>query len=119
MPRKTMQTPQPQAPHLRIRLEPELLAKVEKARRGTGRTVTGEIAHRLERSFTDERNFATGSEHAAEHLEMAAIALPHIPPEQLATYVNALVVSLRRIAAQLREEPEKYHEQLARFQRGA
>jgi hypothetical protein len=114
-----MQTPQPQAPHLRIRLEPELLAKLEGARQGTGRTLTGEVADRLQRSFVDERNRATGFENAAAILEMAAEALPYLPTEQLGAYVSGLVGNLRRIAVQLREEPAKYHEQLARFQRGA
>ena len=41
-------------PHLRVRLEPRLLARLEKARTKSGRTLTGEIAHRLERSFRQE-----------------------------------------------------------------
>jgi hypothetical protein len=46
VPRKSRETP-----HLRIRLEPALLARLEKAREKTGRTLTGEIAKRLEQSF--------------------------------------------------------------------
>jgi hypothetical protein len=38
-------------PHLRLRIEPELLARLEKARAKEGRTLTGEIVHRLEQSF--------------------------------------------------------------------
>jgi hypothetical protein len=45
-----------QLPHLRIRLEPELLAKLEKSREKEGRTLTGEIERRLAQSFeTDDR----------------------------------------------------------------
>ena len=42
------------APHLRIRLDAELLARVEKSRQANNRTLTGEIAHRLEESFRRE-----------------------------------------------------------------
>jgi TraY domain len=40
--------------HLRFRIEPELLARLEKARKESGRTLTAEIAERLNASFTDE-----------------------------------------------------------------
>jgi hypothetical protein len=38
-------------PHLRVRIEPNLLARLEKARSKSGRTLTGEIVARLEHSF--------------------------------------------------------------------
>lgn len=41
-------------PHLRIRMEPALLARLEKARQTNGRTLTGEIVHRVEQSFQKE-----------------------------------------------------------------
>jgi hypothetical protein len=41
-------------PHLRVRIEPRLLARLEKAREKRGRTLTGEIVHRLEESFQRE-----------------------------------------------------------------
>jgi len=41
-------------PHLRVRIEPRLLARLEKAREKKGRTLTGEIVHRLEESFQRE-----------------------------------------------------------------
>jgi hypothetical protein len=40
-----------QTPHLRIRIELGLLGRLEKAREKSGRTLTGEIVHRLEQSF--------------------------------------------------------------------
>jgi hypothetical protein len=49
VPRKSKETP-----HLRLRLEPALLARLEKAREKTGRTLTGEIAKRLDQSFQRE-----------------------------------------------------------------
>jgi hypothetical protein len=45
MPRKE------KVPHLRLRLDPDLLARLEKSRLKSGRTLTGEITLRLERSF--------------------------------------------------------------------
>jgi hypothetical protein len=41
-------------PHLRVRIEPRLLARLEKEREKNGRTLTGEIVHRLEDSFRRE-----------------------------------------------------------------
>jgi uncharacterized coiled-coil DUF342 family protein len=38
-------------PHLRLRIEPQLLGRLEKAREKAGRTLTGEIVHRLELTF--------------------------------------------------------------------
>jgi hypothetical protein len=43
-----------EAPHLRVRLKPRLLARLEKAREKTGRTMTGEIEWRLDQSFQRE-----------------------------------------------------------------
>jgi TraY domain len=40
--------------HLRFRIEPQLLARLEKARKESGRTLTAEIAERLNASFSDE-----------------------------------------------------------------
>jgi hypothetical protein len=43
-------------PHIRLRIEPRLLDRLEKSREKEGRTLTGEIIHRLEQSFQkDER----------------------------------------------------------------
>ena len=47
MPKKSKQS----TPHLRIRIEPELLARLEKSRKAQGRTLTGEIVHKIEQSF--------------------------------------------------------------------
>jgi Arc-like DNA binding domain len=41
-------------PHLRIRIERELLARLEKSRKERGRTLTGEIVDRVEQSFRKE-----------------------------------------------------------------
>jgi hypothetical protein len=40
--------------HLRFRIEPHLLSRLEKARKESGRTLTAEIAERLNKSFSDD-----------------------------------------------------------------
>jgi hypothetical protein len=50
MAKKTVKQP----PHLRVRIDPKLIARLEKARDGNGRTLTGEIVSRLEGSFLIE-----------------------------------------------------------------
>jgi hypothetical protein len=46
-----------ETPHLRVRIEPRLLARLEKAREMNGRTLTGEIVQRLEESFRRRDRF--------------------------------------------------------------
>jgi hypothetical protein len=54
-------------PHIRLRLEPRLLQRIEKAREKSGRTLTGEIAHRLEQSFAKDNQ-----EELVEHTATAS-----------------------------------------------
>jgi hypothetical protein len=51
-----------ETPHLRIRIEPKLLSKLEKSREKNGNTLTGEIVARLEQSFQAD-------DHVAKNLE--------------------------------------------------
>jgi hypothetical protein len=102
MPRETKETT-----NLRLRVEPEVLAELEKAREKQGRTLSGEIMHRVKLSFARERNRATGLENAGTILELAADALPGMSPAQVQQYVPKLVESLKRIASQLREGQER------------
>jgi hypothetical protein len=95
-------------PHLRLRVGPELLAKLEKAREKHGRTLTGEIVHRLELSFARERNRATGLENAGAILELVADTLrPDLPPAEAQQHIRKVIDSMKRIASQLREEQER------------
>jgi Arc-like DNA binding domain len=97
-----------ETPHLRLRVGPEMLAKLEKARERNGRTLTGEIIHRLELSFARERNRATGFENAATILDLAADTLrPDLPPAEAQQHLRKVLDSLKRIASQLREEQER------------
>lgn len=54
MPKKTAR----EMSHLRVRIEPKLLAKLEKSREKNGHTLTGEIVARLELSFEKEDRIA-------------------------------------------------------------
>jgi hypothetical protein len=70
MPRKPKTTP-----HLRIRLDAELLVRLEKSRQANHRTLTGEIAHRLEQSFRREDTEEVISTTARQTAEAAANAV--------------------------------------------
>jgi hypothetical protein len=73
-----------QIPHLRIRIEPRLLARLEKSREKTGRTLTGEIVERLEASFQKEDRNAE-LEATAEKLAVHVInLLEKLPAEPVA-----------------------------------
>ena len=54
MAKKTVKQP----PHLRVRIDPKLIARLEKAREANGNTLTGEIVSRLEESFAGEDKMA-------------------------------------------------------------
>ena len=56
-----------ETPHLRLRVDPTLLTKLEKAAEKNGRTLTGEINHRLGDSFTKDDLVAL-SERISERL---------------------------------------------------
>jgi chromosome segregation ATPase len=62
-----------ESPHLRIRIDPKLLAKLEKAREKNGRTLTGEIVDRLEASYEQAERmsaFKEGMEARVEDLRL-------------------------------------------------
>jgi hypothetical protein len=63
-------------PHLRLRVEPGLLARLEKSAEKNERTLTGEIVHRLEASFTKDDMQAYLDAQAQQITEklMAAVA---------------------------------------------
>jgi hypothetical protein len=58
-----------ETPHLRVRIEPKLLAKLEKSREKNGHTLTGEIVARLEESFRSDDRFAKVEEHMQQRME--------------------------------------------------
>jgi hypothetical protein len=69
-----------EAPHLRVRIEPTLLARLEKAREKSGRTLTGEIVHRIEQTFrknedVDLRDAFLGGDDTAKALQGIANAM--------------------------------------------
>src|SRR5262245_35067183 len=66
-----------EAPHLRVRIEPRLLARLEKARKKTGRTMTGEIEARLWQSFQREDQLELAEMAATTALQRAG--LPVVP----------------------------------------
>jgi hypothetical protein len=88
-----------ETPHLRVRIEPRLLARLEKAREMNGRTLTGEIVQRLEESFRREDQQALITATISRMLEMLD-ALPdnsllkmakYLPPEERDRFLLSLV----------------------------
>jgi hypothetical protein len=63
-------------PHLRLRIEPSLLARLEKSAEKNGRTLTGEIVDRLESSFRRYDLQALVDETAERVAEKVANKLP-------------------------------------------
>src|SRR5215212_1358010 len=84
MARKTKDTP-----HLRLRVEPGLLARLEKSAAKAERTLTGEIVHRLAQSFGVEERIAAFQETWEKRIG-----------------------DWRRIAEQLREESEQQRQEI-------
>jgi hypothetical protein len=64
-----------EASHLRVRIEPRLLARLEKARENTGRTMTGEIVERLWQSFQKEDQHKLAVQAATTALQRAGLAV--------------------------------------------
>jgi hypothetical protein len=69
-----------EAPHLRVRIEPTLLARLERAREKSGRTLTGEIVHRIEQTFRKEEDAdlgraLLGGDDTAKALQLIANAM--------------------------------------------
>ena len=69
-----------ETPHLRVRIEPRLLERLEKARDKSGRTLTGEIVHRIEQTFRKEedadlRRALLGGDDTAKALQLIANAM--------------------------------------------
>jgi hypothetical protein len=100
MPRKTNDT------NLRLRVERELLAKLEAAREKSGRTLSGEITRRIEASFVREKFRASGIEQAAHVIETMADMLSDIPPDKAKQHVAKLAHGLKGIAFRLRQEEQ-------------
>jgi hypothetical protein len=71
-----------EAPHLRVRIEPRLLARLEKAREKSGRTLTGEIVERLWQSFQREDQREVAVQAATTALERAGITVVPIGAAQ-------------------------------------
>ncbi|RZN35509.1 hypothetical protein [Bradyrhizobium sp. Leo121] len=106
--------PPKETPHLRVRIDPKLLAKLEKSREKNDHTLTGEIVARLEQSFqTDERiaDFREAMEkrvedHRRRYDEQIA-ALRKESEEATAICEKALKDTEQQYAAALREIDRK------------
>jgi hypothetical protein len=66
-------------PHLRVRIEPRLLSRLERAREKSGRTLTGEIVHRLEQTFRKEEDIDFGAKFGVATAEILLAAMAGTP----------------------------------------
>ena len=94
--------------NLRLRVEPDMMAKLEKACARHGRTFSGEIMHRLGWSFAREDRLVTSFDNAATIIELVADTLrPDLPPAEAQRHLRKVIEGLKRVAAQLRAEQER------------
>jgi len=94
--------------NLRLRVEPDMMAKLEKACVRHGRTFNGEIMRRLGWSFAREDRLATSMDNAATIIELVADTLrPDLPPAEAQQHLRKVIDSLKRTAAHLRAEQER------------
>jgi hypothetical protein len=92
-----------ETPHLRVRIEPKLLGRLEKSRQKSGNTLTGEIVARLEESFRRDDT--------KEHLiEMVQLVKQELQPPLSYGYVvheTSSIDNLERLAARTESKQEK------------
>jgi hypothetical protein len=94
--------------NLRLRVEPELLAKLEKAREKNGRTLSGEIVHRVEASFARDQTRQSALQYAATIVEvMADTITPDVTPEKAQEHLRKVIDGLKRIAVLLQQDQQK------------
>lgn len=91
------------APHLRVRIEPKLLARLEKSREKSGNTLTGEIVARLEESFRRDD--------VKEHQEkLAQLVIQQFKPELSYSFwfhETSSIDKLKRLAERAETEHDR------------
>jgi hypothetical protein len=94
MPRKQ------ETPHLRVRIEPRLLARLEKAREKSGHTLTGEIVSRLESSFRRDDHEELIAETVDKTLVAALRAMKKLEnPPGVAGFLDGMIAGLTESTA--------------------
>jgi hypothetical protein len=91
-------------PHLRVRIEPDLLARLEKAREKSERTLTGEIVARLKSSFRREDNEAMLDRHGAAVAAEIVKSLGGYEPLLLEALVQSRLKASEQTASPKKEE---------------
>jgi hypothetical protein len=102
MAKKTVKQP----PHLRVRIDPKLIARLEKAREANGNTLTGEIVSRLEESFAGEDKMALLREGQQEARLLLEDSRAKIEQDKAA---------LHREIAEAREESQKLKQDVQKY----
>src|SRR5215472_5735323 len=96
--------PVEKTPLIRIRLEPRLLARLEKERAKSGRTLTGEIVERLEQSFKPKE--------FEKQVDEVAKKVTHDLLERFGEILNLRAELLARDRAELEAEKKALQERL-------
>jgi hypothetical protein len=85
--------------HLRIRIEPKLLARLENAREKSGSTLTGEIVTRLEQSFRqqdEDKRLAAAAARALETLGLDVETVKRITAGEVAYTISPVPIDESR-----------------------
>jgi predicted RNase H-like nuclease (RuvC/YqgF family) len=100
--------PPKETPHLRVRIEPKLLAKLEKARDRNGRTLTGEIVDRLEQTFDTDETVAALTDQINELRQLSQPLMAEI--ERLRKEYSEVAQKLERSDSRTAEIVRKFQE---------
>ena len=114
MARKTKDTP-----HLRLRVEPALLARLEKSAAKNERTLTGEIVHRLAQSFDVEERMTAFRETWEKQIEDWRQISEQLRKqaeqsrEEARTFAEQAQQEVAKLAAKQEELNRKFEKQVA------
>lgn len=105
-------------PHLRLRIEPSILARLEKSAEKNGRTLTGEIVDRLDASFKrdDMQAYVDATAHSIAAKLIAAGALASIAAKHQIIDDKSFELHLKKLQEL---EPDTPVDQLAQHLREA
>jgi hypothetical protein len=106
-----------QPPHLRLRIDPKLVTRLEKAREANGNTLTGEIVGRLESSFSTEDRVALVRESLAKRIEDMRGSIRETR-DQLERDHQEFIAEAREVQAQASKDNRELQKELEHVKEG-